>query len=211
MRSTPTPPVDTSPYCFDTYLFEARLVSYYWQLKEVLTLKPSSILEVGVGVQVLGNFVRNNTAVSYTSIDIAEDLHPDVVGTVLDLPFADKSFDIACAFEILEHVPFEQFDRALTELCRVARTHVVISVPHFGPMLSLSFKIPFLPQVRIALKIPFPKKHLFNGNHYWELGKRGYPASLVRNRLSAYGTLIRDFIPFGNPYHHFFVLKLKND
>jgi len=148
--------------------------------------------------------------VSYTSVDVAEDLHPDVIGSVLELPFADKSLDTVCAFEVLEHLPFDQFDRALAELARVARSHVVISLPHFGPTLSLSLKVPFLPQVRFALKIPFPKSHVFNGQHHWEVGKRNYSISLIRKKLSAYGEIVRDFVPFGSPYHHFFVLKLKN-
>lgn len=206
-----TPQVDKSQYRFEKYAFEGRFVSYYWQLKEVLALDPSSVLEIGVGDRVFRSFVKNNTAVSYTSIDVAEDLHPDVVGSVLELPFANQSFEVVCAFEVLEHLPFQEFDTALTELCRVARTHVVVSLPHFGPMLSFSLKIPFLPQIRVAWKIPFPKKHVFNGQHYWEIGKHGYPISLMRKRLSAHGELERDFVPFGSPYHHFFVLKLKRE
>lgn len=200
--------VDTTHYRFGTYAFEGRFVSYYWQLKEVLAQRPSSILEVGTGDLVFGSFIKSNTSVSYTSVDTAKDLCPDVVGSIVELPFPDKSFDIACAFEVLEHLPFNEFDRAVGELCRVARTHVVISVPHFGPMFSFSLKVPFLPQLRVAFKIPFPKKHEFNGQHYWELGKRGYPASLIRNKLSAHGELVRDFVPFGSSYHHFFVIKL---
>ena len=204
------PQVDKSNYHFGTYTFEGRFVSYYWQLNEVLAQKPASVLEVGVGDHVLGSFIKNNTNISYTSVDVAEDLHPDVMGSVLKLPFAEASFDVACAFEVLEHLPFEQFDRALAELARVARTHVVISLPHFGPMVSFSLKIPFLPQMRTAFKIPFPKTHFFNGQHYWEIGKRGYPIFLIRRKLSAYGKIEKDFIPFGSPYHHFFVLKIKN-
>jgi len=204
------PQVDKSHYRFSEYAFEGRFVSYYWQLKEVLALNPSSVLEVGVGDWVFGSFIQNNTAVLYTSVDVAEDLHPDVVGSVLKLPFADKSFDVVCAFEVLEHMPFEQFDRALAELCRVARTNVVISVPHFGPMISFSLKLPFLPQLRIAWKIPFPKKHIFNGQHYWEVGKRGYSVSRIRKILSRYGAIERDFIPFANEYHHFFAIRLDS-
>ncbi|MFZ2500792.1 MAG: class I SAM-dependent methyltransferase [Minisyncoccia bacterium] len=200
--------VEKSHYHFDKYAFEGRFVSYYWQLKEVLDLNPSSILEVGVGDRVFGDFIKNNTNVSYTSVDVAGDLHPDIVGSVLALPFADKAFDVACAFEVLEHVPFDQFDRAVAELCRVARTHVVISVPHFGPMFAFSLKIPFVPQIRVAWKMPFSKKHIFNGQHHWEVGKKGYPISLIRNKLSAQGALVRDFVPFGNSYHHFFVIKV---
>lgn len=207
--SNTIPQVDKSNYRFDKYAFEGRFVSYYWQLKETLALNPHSVLEVGVGDRVFGDFIKNNTSVAYTSVDIAEDLRPDVVGSVLELPFADKSFDVACAFEVLEHLPFEQFERALAELCRVARTHIVISLPHFGPMLSFSLKTPFLPQLRFAFRIPFHKKHVFNGQHYWEIGKRGYLVSFVRSALSAHGGLTRDFVPFGNPYHHFFVLNLQ--
>ncbi|MFA6519723.1 MAG: class I SAM-dependent methyltransferase [Candidatus Paceibacterota bacterium] len=206
----PVTQVGKSHYDFERYSFEGRFVSYYAQLKEVLAQKPSSVLEVGVGDRVFGSFLKNNTTISYTSVDVDEALHPDVVGSVLALPFAEASFDVACAFEVLEHLPFEQFDQALGELCRVARTHVVISVPHFGPMLSFSLKVPFLQEIHIALKIPFPKKHIFNGQHYWELGKHGYPVTLIRRKLSKYGMLIRDFVPFGSPYHHFFVLKLTH-
>ncbi len=204
-----TPQVDKTHYTFGKYAFEGRFVSYYWQLKEVLALNPLTILEVGAGDRVFGNFIKDNTSVQYTCVDIAEDLQPDVVGSILALPFADKSYDVACAFEVLEHLPFEQFDKALGELARVARTHVVISVPHFGPMFSFSLKIPFLPQIRFAFKIPFPKKHVFNGQHYWELGKSGYPAKLIHQKLSKHGKLITNFIPFNNSYHHFFVLKLN--
>jgi hypothetical protein len=203
------PQVDKTNYDFSRYAFEGRFVSYYWQLKEVLAQKPSSVLEVGVGDRVFGSFIKNNTTVSYTSLDVALDLHPDVAGSILKIPFADKSFDVACAFEVLEHLPFKDFDTAVGELVRVARTHVVISIPHFGPTFSFSLKIPFLPQMRFAVKIPFPKRHPFNGQHYWEAGKRGYPISLIREKLSSRGELVRDFVPFGSPYHHFFVLAIK--
>ena len=202
------PQVDKKHYEFGRYGFEGRFVSYYWQLDAVLSRKPGSVLEVGVGDKVFGNFIKNNTPVSYTSVDIAEDLSPDVVGGILELPFSDNSYDIACAFEVLEHLPFEQVEQAVAELARVARQYVIVSVPHFGPMLSFSLKIPFVPQIQIAFKIPYPRAHTFNGQHYWELGKRGYPVSRLREKLKAHGTLVADFVPFNSFYHHFFVLKL---
>lgn len=200
--------VDKSHYAFAKYGFEGRFVSYYHQLKEVLDRNPASVLEVGVGDKVFGSFLKNNTDVAYTSVDVAEDLHPDIVGDILNLPFEDRSFDIVCAFEVLEHLPFEQFDRALAEMARVAKKHVVISVPHFGPMISFSLKLPFVPHVQFAVKIPYPRRHEFNGQHHWEIGKRGYPLSRIRSKLESRGAIAADFIPFGSPYHHFFVLEL---
>ncbi len=197
-------------YDFARYGFEGRFVSYFWQLREVLELKPSSVLEVGVGDGVFGCFIKNNTNIKYQSLDIASDLAPDIVGSVTNIPVADKSFDVVCAFEVLEHLPFEQFDQAVTELCRVARTHVIMSLPHFGPMLSFSLKIPFLPRLQFAWKIPIPKKHIFNDEHYWEIGKRGYAIARIRQELAKHGTVISDFIPFNSDYHHFFVIELHH-
>ncbi len=202
------PQVDKKHYAFERYGFEGRFVSYYWQLREVLDLNPSSILEVGVGDKVFGNFIKDNTPVAYTSIDIAVDLKPDVVGSILNLPLLDKSQDIVCAFEVLEHLPFSEFEKAVSELFRVARAHVVISVPHFGPMISFSLKIPFLSQLRLAFKVPYPRTHTFNGQHYWELGKKGYPVRRIRTILQKQGRIVRDFVPFNSEYHHFFVIKL---
>lgn len=205
------PQVDKSHYDFDRYAFEGRFVSYYHQLREVFALHPRSVLEVGVGDRVFGDFIKNNSAVAYTSVDFAADLRPDVVGSILALPFPDKSYDVACAFEVLEHLPFEQVDAALSELSRVARTHVAISVPHFGPMFSFLLKIPLIPQICFAFKIPFAKKHVWNGQHYWELGKRGYPARRLRQTLERHGRIVRDFVPQNSAYHHFFVLELPHD
>lgn len=202
--------VDKDAYRFEKYGEEERFVSYHAQLAEIMRVRPASVLEIGVGDRLVGSYLKNNTSITYTSADIADDVGADVIAPVTKLPFPDKSFDVSCAFEVLEHLPFDQFQPALTELARVAKTHVLISVPHFGPMLSLSFKIPFLPRVRLAYKIRYPKAHSFNGQHYWEIGKRGYPVSRIRAELEKHGKITRDFIPFGSPYHHFFTLDLHD-
>jgi len=49
-------------------------------------------------------------------------------GDLHDLPFEDGEFDVALCSETLEHV--SDFRSALSELLRVARTAVVITVPH---------------------------------------------------------------------------------
>ncbi len=199
--------VDRGAYAFECYSGEDRFASYYVQLREVFACAPSSVLEVGTGEHVLGNYLKNNTDIAYTSLDIAEDLSPDIVGDVRKLPFPDNSFDVACAFEVLEHLPFDDFEQAIGELMRVSKKQVIISLPHFGPPIKFLLKVPFFPEARFAFKIPFPRKHMFNGQHYWEIGKRGYPAHRIRAILARFGTLRKEFTPFGNQYHHFFVLE----
>ena len=43
------------------------------------------------------------------------------------LPFADDEFDLAAAIEVLEHV--QDPERAVAEMARVARRHLLVSVP----------------------------------------------------------------------------------
>ena len=44
------------------------------------------------------------------------------------LPFADDEFDLVAAIEVLEHVPDPE--RTVAEMARVARGHLLVSVPH---------------------------------------------------------------------------------
>ena len=201
--------VSKEHYSFEKYAGTERFASYWYQLKEILEKTPTSVLEIGVGDRVVCEYLRRLGHVAYTCVDYAPDTEPDIVGDVRALPFADASFSVVCAFEVLEHLPFEDFERSVAELMRVAKERVVISVPHFGPPLRFLLKVPLFPEIRFALKIPIPRTHAFNGQHHWEIGTRGYPVARVRKALSRHGRLVRDYVPFENQYHHFFVLDKK--
>ena len=67
----------------------------------------------------------------------------------------------------------------------------------------------FVREVRAAAKLPYPKAHRFNGQHYWEIGKKGYPIAAIRKTLRNHGRIVHDFVPWGSPYHHFFVLDVR--
>jgi ubiquinone/menaquinone biosynthesis C-methylase UbiE len=201
--------VDNTAYEFFRYCGRDRWASYHYQITEILNVKPTSVLEVGIGDGVVSSYLARNTEIAYTSVDIADDVGADVIGSVTALPFTDKSFDVVCAFEVLEHLSYEKLPTSLSELARVSRKKVIVSVPHFGPPLKLLFKIPFLPEIALALKIPFPVPHTFNGQHYWELGKRGYSTARFRSHMRKHFVIEKEYIPFENQYHHFFVLVPK--
>lgn len=193
-------------YDFTRYCDLDRWSSYHYQLREILATGPNSVLEVGVGDKVVGRYLRENAGLSYTGVDIAGDVGADVQVSVTALPFADRSFDVVCAFEVLEHMPFERLEQSLPHLRRIARQKVLISVPHFGPSLKFKLKIPFLPEISFVAKVPHPVKHTFDGEHYWELGKKNYPVSRFKAELTKHFIVERSFIPLENPYHHFFIL-----
>jgi SAM-dependent methyltransferase len=49
-------------------------------------------------------------------------------GDVRSLQFPDRSFDLVLCTEVLEYVP--ELQSATRELCRVARRHILVRVPH---------------------------------------------------------------------------------
>lgn len=201
--------INKNDYIFNKYSFLGRWVSYYYQINEVLMLKPKSILEVGVGDKVFSSYVKNNSDIRYSSIDVACDLNPDIIGSVHDMPIDDNSFDVVVAFEILEHLPFDKFENSLLEINRVSKKYAIISLPHFGPPIKMSFKIPFFEEFKISFKITHPKKHIFNGQHYWEIGKEGYSEKNIRETINKYFYIKKEFIPYENQYHHFYILEKK--
>jgi len=175
----------SSKYSFRKYIYPTRWMSYWYQIKEVLDLESETVLEVGVGSELVADYLKNQ-GIKITTVDIDEKLRPDIVGNVLNLPFSDNLFDVILCTEVLEHLPFDKFEAALRELKRVSRKYVIL---------------------RLAIKLAFPIKHRFDGEHYWEIGKRGYSSKKVKNIIKKHFKIRKEFIPFENQYHHFFVLE----
>ncbi|MFQ6049626.1 MAG: class I SAM-dependent methyltransferase [Candidatus Paceibacterales bacterium] len=192
-------------YSFKKYDSKSRWISYWHQINEVLNLESKNILEIGVGNKTVSDCLKNQ-GIEVVTLDIDEKLNPDVIGNALEIPFPDNTFDVILCAEVLEHLPFEKFERGLRELKRVSKKYVLLSLPHFGHSIKLSFKIPLIKEKKFAIRMPFPIKHHFNGKHYWEIGKRGYPLTKIRHIIKKYFIIKKDFIPFENQYHHFFVL-----
>jgi ubiquinone/menaquinone biosynthesis C-methylase UbiE len=115
---------------------------------EVMALSPQSFLDAGCGegfvarriIDAVPGISLTGCDVSQTAIEIAAAANPEgrfVAGSVVDLPFPDRTFDVIGCFEVLEHLPGDLPRQALTELGRVARKAVVLSVPH-EPLFCLA-------------------------------------------------------------------------
>ena len=205
--------VDVAHY-YNHYDTIDRFISYFYQSKIVRNIGYGSILEVGVGNKTLTNYLKQN-GFDVTCCDFDKNLCPDYVADVRQLPFADNSFDIVLAFEVLEHLPWDDFEKALSELRRVSRKNVILSIPYssatFGlvvhfPLIERLLKKPFVEL--LFLRIPyFFRPHKFLGEHYWEMGKKGFPKRKVTQIIQKRFTNIKEIRPVLNPIHYFFVLE----
>ncbi len=69
-------------------------------------------------------------------------------GSVTALPFEDASFDVACSFKVLAHVP--QIGKALAEMARVTRPGGVILAEFYNPVSFRSLAKRALPAGKIS-------------------------------------------------------------
>ena len=193
---------------FHAYDQKPRWICYWHQIDEVMRLAPKTVLEIGIGNRLVSDYLGQH-GIQVSTLDVDASLAPDIVGSVAAIPLPAQSVDVVLCAEILEHLPFAQFETALRELDRVARSGVVLSLPHAGPYLKFGFKTFFLREGRWMWKLPWPQRHRPDAviGHEWEIGKRGTGARKIRRILESHFSIVRDYIPFENQYHHFYVLK----
>ena len=105
------------PYCRGATVLDAGCGVGYG------TAHLAQVAERVVGVDV------SHDAVSYARAHYAGANVEFHVADVLELPFADDSFDVVCSFEIVEHVA--DAERFVTELARVLKPggRLVLSTP----------------------------------------------------------------------------------
>ena len=135
--------VDTSNYrkhMSDNPIQRRLIDRFHTKITEiVVNLQPSTLLDAGCGEGFVADiFQKAMPGARITGFDVLEDsvklaglrnpLATFAVGDIYDTGFEDSSFDVVYCLEVLEHL--HEPDRALRELARVARKHVVLSVPH---------------------------------------------------------------------------------
>ncbi|MCK4330051.1 methyltransferase domain-containing protein [candidate division WOR-3 bacterium] len=203
--------VDKSHYAPIGYDSKGRFVSYWHQIHEVMNLNLKSVLEVGIGNKFLNNFMKNYGKINVTSVDVDKELEPDICASVNELPLRNRTFECAVCFQTLEHLPFKKFKTALFELSRVSKKWMIISLPDQSRCVGLKIYFKNIPirSLQKIINIPavFPAKHIFDGEHYWEIGKRGYSLKKIEAIFPELNLkLIKTFRVFEKPSHRFFIL-----
>lgn len=195
-------------YQFD-YDIKERFCSYWHQIDEVVALKPKNVLEIGIGNGLVSNYLEKRN-MEIVTLDVDGELGSHVVGSVLAIPFAEGAFDVVACYEVLEHLPYASFQKALEEIRCASNNAVVLSLPdRTGRAYKLHIEVPKLGEIKKHITVPrwkaLPSR--FDGDHYWELGTGDYSVSRVVSDIQQAGFHItKNYRVFEYPYHHFFVL-----
>jgi ubiquinone/menaquinone biosynthesis C-methylase UbiE len=203
------PQVEPDHYFEKSYDSKERIISYWHQSKEIIELNPKKVLEIGIGNGFVSQYLRNRK-INVVTLDIDERLKPDILGSILDIPFADESFDTIASYEVLEHLPYNNVKKALFEMYRVSQKSVILSLPDCTLAYRFCLSIPKVSMINKLIPLPRLKapQHVFDGEHYWEIGKGGYPLSKIVDDIRKAGFDIKTtYRLFENPYHRFFILE----
>ena len=192
-----------------------RFISYYHQIDEARKISADSILEIGIGGSVVSDYLKN-IGKHITTCDFDKNTGAAIISDVRNIGVNDNSFDLVMACQILEHIPFEDFEKALTEIKRVSKKYVIISLPYRLTYFEMIFKFPFIRTlfkrdffdftIKKAIKFSGFEK---SGQHYWEIDQKQYKLKDVRNKINKYFKILNEFSPILNKYHYFFILELK--
>ena len=218
-NSAPPPavmPVDRKEWRKQIHLANFINAGYQHRDLQSLGAEVRRILIIGPG-QGLDTAIFRWMGFEVTTFDIDETFEPDHIGSVHEMTmFGEKQFDAVIASHVLEHLAVPYLDRSIAELARVAR-YALVYLPVAGRHMQLRF-VPGVRLLDLSLHVD-----LFNwfhkpdgvtprymaGQHFWEIGMRGFRLADVRRRFEPHFEILNvyrnhDWRPSQN-----FVLRAK--
>lgn len=194
-------------YFSNDYFGLRQLFSMAHQLHEIHRLRPDDVLEVGPGNGFVSTLLRR-AGYEVVTADINPALEPDVCASIEDLPtrLDGREFDLVVCCEVLEHMPFAEFEGNVRTLSRLGR-RLFITVPDcrrafgFGGILRLPKWGPAL--VNRYLQTSWAKG--IAPAHFWEIGSSAETGPKnVQETLGRHYTGVRTGRFALNPYHVWF-------
>jgi predicted SAM-dependent methyltransferase len=198
-------------------IHRSNFVNTYCQYRDVQSCgQVRKVLVVGPG-QGLDTAVLRWAGYDVTTFDIDETFQPDVIGSVHDLSmFADRQFDVVTASHVLEHMAVPYLDPALAELARVAR-YAIVYLPVHGRRIHIrvapgfrDLDISFVVEIFNYWHKPDGMTPRYaGGQHFWELGMRGFRRRDLLARMAPHFEVLRHYRNPDWPISYNFVLRSR--
>ncbi|MBI5502296.1 MAG: class I SAM-dependent methyltransferase [Deltaproteobacteria bacterium] len=206
----------TAHYTTPGYLDRSRWLGFHQQFTLLRDTGAREILEIGPGTGVVSAALRA-CGLRVVTVDIDPGTRPDVVADVRRLAgaFPAASFDAVAAFEVLEHLAFDDAALALEQMAAVTRSHAVVSVPYSGMTWHLAVRMFTLNKdhpLNLGLRLPaFWRRRPMCDEHQWEPGLRDRPLADFRRLLARRFEIEREELLSDTLSQVFFVLQRRQD
>jgi SAM-dependent methyltransferase len=159
----------------------------YWRQQKLMRELVSAgdrVLEIGVGTGFTANYLRSK-GVDVTTVDIDPDKRPDIVANIAEYDFPE-SYDAILAFEVFEHLPYDDFPPLLGRLSTAAKRHVFLSLPRNRRLVaSFNVKLPKLKAKTVQWKVK--RGSIVEPYHVWELDHDGVTVQSLEDELASAG------------------------
>lgn len=182
---------------------------YYWhqqKLMEGLIHSKDTLLEIGVSSKFTTNYLKSRKF-NVKTIDIDADKSPDIVANIIDYQSNEK-FDHILSFEVFEHLPFDDFERAVQNLSVICNKTMFVSLPRNEKLrlrLSLNLKLFKIKDFQIATK----RNKIITKHHHWEIDYKSYTQKRVIEVFLANGFQLAAYHKF-HSLCYFVFQKVEN-
>ncbi len=164
-----------SEYFSESYFEKYQLFSLSEQINLIYkysqNLTNPKIIEIGKGNGFVSDFFKK-AGYDFLTFDINKNLEPDIVGSILEFGnLVNTQVDIVVACEILEHLPFEMFEKSLEQISKVTSKYLIITLPEFKKFFgfSMHFRLPRIKRFSIPIFIKHRGNRILGSGHFWEI------------------------------------------
>jgi len=196
--------LDKYMYYSDNYFRLNQLCSFAHQINDIHRLNPASILEIGIGNGFTSSFLRR-AGFDIVTVDINPELEPDICSPISRLKplLGDRSFDLVVCCEVLEHMPFEDFELSL-EVFRSVGQRLYMTLPNYKRVYGVGgfINLPKVYGLSFRAQFELPNRKTLSEEHFWEVGSS--PTTTKREVIKRLGKFYRqiDTQRYAlNPYH----------
>lgn len=157
-------------YLTDEYFTYTQLWSYAEQIYHINVLKPNNMLEIGIGNGFVSTFLKQN-GITVTTVDINRNLKPDIILSVDKISeyFKNSTFELISCCEVLEHMPFEHFEKIIKDLSKIGKK-LFLTLPMHNRQYGIGgyIQIPMF-NTWLGAWITLPKYKQLSPFHFWEI------------------------------------------
>jgi len=202
-------------YSFEEYVTRHRMLTYWYQIKELLNVCPKKVLEIGAGSGMVAAYLTS-LGISLETLDINPGLNPTHVGSVLDLSkvVGLRQYDLILCARVLHHLPFEKFGEILDELHKVMLDggHLILTLPREDFSLYFMFRYTSSPIRTWRIPLPLFIKRVFlwknTRSGLWKINdSQEHSLSLLRDKIISRFKILNEYCVPEDSAHYLLVLQ----